>query len=60
VETLLNVRDVAELLRVHTSTVYRLMKSKKLPGFRVGYDWRFQLAEIEKWMKEPIQTERRR
>ena len=59
-ETLLNVREVAEFLRVHTSTVYRLMKSKKLPGFRVGYDWRFQLAEIEKWMKEPIQTERRR
>lgn len=38
---LLTVADAAKYLRVHRSTVYRLLKDKSLPGaFRVGSDWR--------------------
>jgi excisionase family DNA binding protein len=29
--------ELAAFLRVSRQTVYRLAKSKKLPGFRVGY-----------------------
>jgi excisionase family DNA binding protein len=46
---LLTVREVAEYLRVHQATVYRLLKEQKLPAFRVGSDWRFNREVIERW-----------
>jgi excisionase family DNA binding protein len=45
----LTVHNVAEHLRVHPSTIYRLLKNKQLPGFRVGSDWRFDRKEIDRW-----------
>jgi excisionase family DNA binding protein len=46
----LTVREVAEYLRVHQATIYRLLKEQKLPAFRVGADWRFNREVIERWM----------
>jgi excisionase family DNA binding protein len=46
----LTVREVAEYLRVHQATIYRLLKEQKLPAFRVGADWRFKREVIERWM----------
>ncbi len=46
----LTVRELAGYLRVHQTTVYRLLREHKLPAFRVGADWRFNREEIERWM----------
>ena len=46
----LTVRELAGYLRVHQSTVYRLLREQKLPSFRVGSAWRFNREEIERWM----------
>jgi excisionase family DNA binding protein len=32
----LTVRELAGYLRVHQTTVYRLLREQKLPAFRVG------------------------
>jgi excisionase family DNA binding protein len=45
----LTVRELAAFLRVHQTTVYRLLREQKLPAFRIGADWRFT-AKIERWM----------
>jgi excisionase family DNA binding protein len=46
----LTVRELAGYLRVHQTTVHRLLREHKLPAFRVGADWRFNREEIERWM----------
>jgi len=46
----LTVDEVAAYLKVHPSTIYRLVRHKALPGFKVGSDWRFTIASIEKWI----------
>jgi len=46
------VHEVAEYLRVHPTTIYRLLRLKKLPGFRIGSDWRFNIDEIDHWRRE--------
>ena len=48
----LTVSDLARYLKVNPSTVYRLLKAGKLPGFRVGSDWRFRREEIDRWRVE--------
>jgi excisionase family DNA binding protein len=46
------VKEVSEYLRVHPSTVYRMLAKKQLPAFRVGSDWRFSLSAIEQWRSD--------
>jgi excisionase family DNA binding protein len=48
----LTVNDLAHYLRVHPSTIYRLLRAGTLPGFRVGSDWRFRREEIDRWRRE--------
>ena len=43
--------EVAQYLRVHQSTVYRLLKKKELPGFKMGSDWRFNVESIDHWLE---------
>lgn len=50
---LLTVEEAAALLRVHKSTIYRLLKAQRLPGaFRVGSDWRIVRNTLEKALQE--------
>jgi excisionase family DNA binding protein len=43
------VRELSEHLRVHPTTIYRLLRRGLIPGFRVGNIWRFRRAAIETW-----------
>ena len=45
--TILTVKEIAEYLRVHPATIYRLLRAKQIPGFRVGGDWRFDMDMID-------------
>ena len=45
----LTVNELAEYLRVHRSTIYRLLKKGLLPGFKIGSDWRFNVEVIDQW-----------
>jgi excisionase family DNA binding protein len=48
----LTVAEVAEYLRAHPTTIYRLLRAKILPGFRVGSEWRFSKDKIDSWRAE--------
>lgn len=50
VPRILTAKEVADYLRCHISTVYRLAKSGKLPGFRLGADWRFREDALQHWL----------
>ena len=39
--TVLTVSEVGNYLRIHPSTIYRMLKKHELPAPRVGSDWRF-------------------
>ena len=48
----LTVGDLSNYLKVHPSTIYRLLKSRQLPAFKVGSDWRFKREDIDRWRIE--------
>lgn len=49
---ILKVKEVSEMLSVHTSTVYKLIREGKIPSFRIGTKWRFRTDQIEHWIAE--------
>ncbi|HZO81143.1 MAG TPA: helix-turn-helix domain-containing protein [Candidatus Binataceae bacterium] len=45
----MTVKEVSDYLRVHPSTIYRLVKRGQIPAFRIGSDWRFNVETIDQW-----------
>ena len=48
--------ELSEYLRIHRTTIYRMLREGKLPGFRIGSDWRFSLEAIEEWARDQMKT----
>jgi excisionase family DNA binding protein len=46
---ILTISELSRHLRVHPTTIYRLLRQGRIPGFRVGSAWRFNRTAIEKW-----------
>ncbi|MBK8067116.1 MAG: helix-turn-helix domain-containing protein [Rhodanobacteraceae bacterium] len=49
-EPAMTVREVATFLNVDEKTIYRLAQKGELPGFKVAGAWRFQRADIQRWI----------
>jgi PTS system nitrogen regulatory IIA component len=45
----LTVKDVAGLLEISEKTVYRWIEERKLPGYRMNGQYRFNRAELLEW-----------
>ena len=52
----LTVAELSEYLHIHRTTIYRMLREGKLPGFRIGSDWRFSLEAIEEWARDQMKT----
>jgi excisionase family DNA binding protein len=50
-DTLLTTQQVQALLQVDRTTIYRMVESGRLPAIRVGKQWRFPRAEMERWLQ---------
>lgn len=52
----LTVQEVAELMRVSTMTVYRLIKAGDLRAARVGRSYRLREDEVETYLQRGLPT----
>lgn len=53
-KTYLTVQDVAERFGIDRTTAYRLAQRGKLPGFKVGGQWRFDPEVLEAWVADQM------
>jgi excisionase family DNA binding protein len=53
----LTVAELSEYLHIHRTTIYRMLREGRLPGFRVGSDWRFSLEAIKEWARNQMRAE---
>ena len=54
----LSVEEVAEHSGVNMTTVYRLAQQGKLPGFKLGGQWRFSPDMLKDWVSDQVCVER--
>lgn len=48
---IMTLHEVADYLCCHYSTISRLLGKRAIPAFRLGSDWRFRRADIDKWIE---------
>ncbi len=46
----LKIKDIVGMLQVNEKTVYRWIKDKKIPCYRINHQYRFSRAEINEWI----------
>jgi excisionase family DNA binding protein len=49
---MLTAAEVASYLRLHVMTIYRMAQGGELPALRIGWQWRFQRDQIDRWLRE--------
>lgn len=52
----MTLKEISKYLGVHEMTVYRLLKTKKLPGFKVGGQWRTKKDVLDQWLLKGVGT----
>lgn len=50
---LIKIKEVSEILNIKETTLYSWAKSGLIPAYKLNGLWRFDMEEIEKWMKRP-------
>lgn len=57
---LLTTKELQSILLVDRTTIYRMVESGRLPGIKVGNQWRFPRDQVENWLqrqaKPPFQA----
>ncbi len=54
---IMKIDEVARLLRIPESSLYRLAEEGRIPCVKVGKHWRFRMSTLSRWMD--IQEEER-
>ena len=54
----LTVQEVADLMRVSTMTVYRIIKSGELPAVRVGRSFRVRDVDVDTYLGIAVHASR--
>ncbi len=44
---ILNIKEAADFLRVPASTIYKLVHDGRIPGVKVGKQWRFLKKDLQ-------------
>lgn len=47
---LMNVKEAASYLRVNYMTVYKMVKTKRIPATKMGGNWRFKKEFLDQWL----------
>ena len=55
-DDLLTTKQVQTLLQIDRTTVYRMLKDGRLPGVKVGHQWRFRSTDVEAFLSGEPQS----
>jgi excisionase family DNA binding protein len=50
-EAFLTTEEVLAYLKITPRTIYRLIRSGELPAVRIGRQWRFRRADLDRWLE---------
>lgn len=51
---ILTIEEVAAYLRLTPQTIYKWAQERRIPGAKLGKEWRFRRSIIDRWLDEQI------
>jgi excisionase family DNA binding protein len=51
---ILTLEEVASYLRLTPQTIYKWAQDKRIPGAKLGKEWRFRKSIIDRWLDDQI------
>lgn len=57
---LLTVDETCRYLKITPRTLYRYIHDRRLPGFKLGKEWRFVRSDLEQWIEEQARSSQKR
>jgi excisionase family DNA binding protein len=54
VNDILTLEEVASYLRLTPQTIYKWAQEKRIPGAKLGKEWRFRKSIIDRWLDDQI------
>lgn len=52
---IMTLKEVAEFLKLSELSLYRLLRERKIPAFKIGQQWRFKKSALDKWIEDKMQ-----
>jgi SOS regulatory protein LexA len=57
-QDIMTIEEVAGYLKASITTVYRMLKAKQVPAFKVRNQWRFKKEDLDLWVKNHTGAEK--
>lgn len=51
---LMTIKEVAQYLKLSVHTIYKLVEQGRLPGVKLGKQWRFRKEEVYNWLAKKM------
>lgn len=48
--------ETCRYLKITQRTLYRYLRSRQIPAFKLGKEWRFVRSDLEQWIRERTRT----
>jgi len=55
---IMSVEETAKFLKLPKTTIYKYVKNKTIPGFKIGKKWRFERNTLEEWLKVQMASQK--
>lgn len=49
---LMTVEETCRYLKITPRTLYRYLRSRQIPAFKLGKEWRFVRSDLEQWIRD--------
>ena len=49
---LLTVSETCRYLKVSVRTLNRYIRDRRMPGFKLGKEWRFARTDLDQWLQQ--------
>jgi len=56
-EQVMTLEELAQYLKVPKSTLYKTLQDGRIPGQKIGKQWRFGKAAIDQWLASQNQKQ---
>ena len=54
-DEIMDIKTAANYLRINERTLYSLVKNRKVPGVKIGGQWRFKKSQLDALFEKAVE-----